>query len=386
MIYLDNGATSYPKPRAMTAAMEECILRYCGNPGRSGHTMSMKTGEEVYRARRKIAQIFQIEKAEQILFTKNTTEALNLAIKGILSAGDHVITTSMEHNSVLRPLKALEKKGICQSVIRADRRGMITASDIEKSIRTNTKLIVVTAASNVTGGKMPLTEIGCLARKKGILFLVDGAQGAGCMELNVNRQHIDLLAFPGHKGLLGPLGTGGLYAAPHVKLEPLLEGGTGTESKSRIQPREFPEGFEAGTINAPGIIGLGCSTEFIDKIGVDVIAQYEESLIAYLDECLDNMPGVIRYGPDAPHKTGITLFNIEGMAAEDVTSVLNAQYGIAVRGGYHCAGLAHKTIGTWELGGVRVSVGPFNTRAQMEKLTDAIWKICSRQKRENKVQ
>lgn len=385
MIYLDNGATSYPKPRVMTAAMEECMLRYCGNPGRSGHQMSMKTGEEVYRARRKIAHFFQIEKAEQIVFTKNTTEALNLGIKGVLSAGDHVITTSMEHNSVLRPLKALEKKGVCQSVIRADRQGLITVSDIEKTIRPNTKLIILTAASNVTGGKMPLTEVGCLAKKRGILFMVDGAQGAGCMELNVGRQNIDLLAFPGHKGLLGPLGTGGLYVRPGVRIEPLLEGGTGTESKSRLQPREFPEGFEAGTVNAPGIIGLGCSTGFVEKIGVDVIAQYEESLIAYLDACLDNMPGVIRYGPDAAQKTGITLFNIEGIAAEEVTAILNAQYGIAVRGGYHCAGLAHKTIGTWELGGVRVSVGPFTTRAQMEKLTDAVWQISSRQKRENRV-
>ncbi len=385
MIYLDNGATSYPKPRVMLAAMEECILKYCGNPGRSGHFLSIKTGEEVYHARKRIAAFFGIEKAEQLIFTKNTTEALNLGIKGLLRSGDHVITTSMEHNSVLRPLKSLEKFGITHSVLRADRDGLLTAADIEKTIRPNTKLIIVTAASNVTGGKMPIAEIGELAKRKGIFFMVDGAQGAGCMPLDVAHMHIDLLAFPGHKGLLGPQGSGGLYAAPRTALRPMLEGGTGTESKSREQPREFPEGFEAGTINAPAIIGLGRGTEFVAKIGVDVIARYEEELISYLDACLDEMPGVLRYGPPAGKKTGITLFNIEGLPAEEVTATLNNQYGIAVRGGYHCAGLAHKSIGTWEQGGVRVSVGPFNTKAQMQKLTDAVWQISSRQTRQNRL-
>ena len=215
--------------------------------------------------------------------------------------------------------------------------------------------------------------------------MVDGAQGAGCMPIDVQRMHIDLLAFPGHKGLLGPLGTGGLYTAPYIALQPLLAGGTGTDSKSRVQPCEFPEGFEAGTINAPGIIGLGYSAEFVSKIGVDVIAQYEEELITYLDDRLDRTPGVVRYGPPACRKTGITLFNIEGIPAEEVTAQLNANYGIAVRGGYHCAGLAHKTIGTWEQGGVRVSVGPFTTRAQIEKLADAVHQISSRQMRQNKL-
>lgn len=379
MIYLDNGATSYPKPKGMIAAMEECMLKYCGNPGRSGHFMSMKTGEEVYHARRKIAELFNIEQAERLIFTKNTTEALNLAIYGSLREGDHVITTSMEHNSVLRPLKALEKKGITQSVIRADRSGRIKASDIEKTIRPNTKMIAVTAASNVTGTKMPIAEIGELAKKRGILFLTDGAQGAGCTEIDVKKMHIDMLALPGHKGLLGPLGTGVLYAGQDVSLSPLIAGGTGTESKSRLQPREFPEGFEAGTLNAPGIIALGFSADFVGKIGVDTIEEYEQSLIAYFDEEVGNMDFVTRYGPSCEEKTGISLFNIHGMAAEEVTSRLNSEYGIAVRGGYHCAGLAHKTIGTWDSGAVRLSIGPFNTLREMEKTVNAIWKIGSRQ-------
>ncbi len=379
MIYLDNGATSYPKPKGMVAAMEECILKYCGNPGRSGHFMSMKTGEEVYHARRKIAELFNIEQAERLIFTKNTTEALNLGLTGLLKEGDHVITTSMEHNSVLRPLKSLERKGISQTVIRADRQGRIKVSDIEKTIRPSTKLIVITAASNVTGTKMPLAEIGTLARKRGILFMVDGAQGAGCMKIDVREMNIGMLAVPGHKGLLGPLGTGALYVSPQTEIAPLLAGGTGTESKSRIQPREFPDGFEAGTINAPGIIGMGFSAEFIGKIGVEVIEEYEKNLIGWLDEAFDNMDFVHRYGPGCEEKTGITLINVDGIGAEELTTTLSSEYSIAVRGGYHCAGLAHKTIGTWNTGAVRISTGPFNTKKDMEKIADAVWKNGSRQ-------
>lgn len=380
MIYLDNAATSYPKPRGMVAAMEECILKYCGNPGRSGHSMSMRTGEEVYHARRKIARFFNIEQAERLVFTKNTTEALNMGLKGVLLPGDHVITTSMEHNSVLRPLKALEKRGIKQSIIRADREGFVKPSDFEKAIRPETRLIAVTAASNVTGTKMPLEEIGELARKRGLLYLVDGAQGAGSMEIDVKKMNINMLAFPGHKGLLGPQGTGALYIDPELKLNHIMEGGTGTDSKSRLQPWEFPEGYEAGTINAPAIIGLGYSAEFVEKIGPEVIGKYEEELIGWLDERLDEMDFVTRYGPQACRKTGISLINIRGIAAEEVTSILSSRYGIAVRGGFHCAGLAHKTIGTWDEGAVRISVGPFNTRRDMEKLTDAIREIGRRQK------
>ena len=380
MIYLDNAATSYPKPRRMVAAMEECILKYCGNPGRSGHSMSMKTGEEVYHARKKIASLFGIRQPERLVFTQNTTEALNMGLKGVLQSGDHVITTTMEHNSVLRPLKALEKRGVSQSVIRADREGYIKASEIEKAIRKDTKLIAITAASNVTGTRMPIEEIGELARRRGILFLVDGAQGAGSMAIDVEKMHIDMLAFPGHKGLLGPQGTGALYVSPEIRLKHIMEGGTGTDSKSRFQPCEFPEGYEAGTINAPAIIGLGYSAEFVEKIGPEVIGKYEEELIGWLDERLDEMDFVKRYGPDACRKTGISLINIRGVGAEEVTSILSSKYGIAVRGGYHCAGLAHKTIGTWDEGAVRISVGPFNTRKDMEKLADAIREIGYRQK------
>ena len=379
MIYLDNGATSFPKPKGMVAAMEECILKYCGNPGRSGHEMSLKTGEKVYRAREAVARLFHIESGERLVFTKNTTEALNMGLQGVLRAGDHVVTTSMEHNSVLRPLKSLERKGITQTIIRAGKDGFVRPSDFEKCLKRNTRLFVVTAASNVTGTKMPLGEIGQIARRAGVIFMVDGAQGAGCMDLDVSRLCIDMLAFPGHKGLLGPLGTGGLYVSPSVSVRPLMQGGTGTDSKNRIQPVDFPEGFEAGTINAPGIIGLGYSAEYVSKIGVDVIGQYEEELIRALEEKLGNMDFVSLYGTEPEKKTGITLFNVKGFSSEELTSVLNSRYGIAVRGGYHCAGLAHKSIGTWDTGAVRVSVGPYNTPGDMNALAEAVWEIGSRE-------
>lgn len=378
MIYLDNGATSYPKPPCMIMAMEECIKNYCGNPGRSGHYMSMKTGEEVYHARRKVSSLFNINKPERLIFTKNTTEALNLGIKGILKNGDHVVTTSMEHNSVLRPLKMLERKGVEISIVKADECGRIRVEDVIRHVKENTKLIVMTAASNVTGTKMPLIKTGELARKRGILFMVDAAQGAGCMPIDVERFGIDLLALPGHKGLLGPLGTGALYAREGIFLETLMEGGTGTESKSRKQPYSFPEGYEAGTINAPNIIGLGYSAEYVKRIGVEVIERYERELIKWLDDELQNMKGITIYGPKCEEKTGITLLNVDGLGAEEVTEELSNSFGIAVRGGFHCSGLAHKSIGTWETGAVRISVGPYNTKKEMRALVEALYKISKK--------
>lgn len=375
MIYLDNAATSFPKPVGMIRAMEDCLLNYCGNPGRSGHYLSMKTGEEVYKVRHTLAEIIGAENPERIVFTKNTTEALNLGLKGLLKSGDHVLTSSMEHNSVLRPLKALEKKGVTHSIIRAEVDGTLNPLDFEKALRPNTKLLVVTAASNTTGARSPLSELSRIARKRGILFMVDGAQAVGNYPLNVKDFAIDILAAPGHKGLLGPQGTGFLYASPSLKLDSLLEGGTGTDSKNRLQPLDFPDGYESGTINSPSIIGLGASAFFVKKIGAEVIGKYEEALIEDLEEDLRNMDFIRIYGPRPEKKTGITLFNMDGIGAEEVTEILSREHNIAVRGGYHCAGLAHRTIGTRSSGAVRVSVGPFNTKKEMKKLADALWKI-----------
>lgn len=376
MIYLDNSATSYPKPRGMIEKMEQCILNYCGNPGRSGHYMSMKTGEEIYKARKNIARLINAGDTKNVVFTKNTTEALNIAIKGFLKEGDHVITTSMEHNSVLRPLKELERYGVSNSIVYGDEKGCIRARDIERAVRDNTSLIVCTHGANTTGTILPIKEIGKIARKHRCKFLVDGAQTGGALDIDVKALNIDMLAMAGHKGLLGPQGTGALYISPGCDLLPLMEGGTGTESKNQYHPRELPEAMEAGTLNSPSIIGLGYSVAYVDKIGPSVIGKYEEDLIRRLEEGLRNMDKITIFGPEDPaRKTGVCLMNIEGMECEEVTSILNNQYGIQVRGGFHCAGLAHKTIGTWNKGAVRISVGLYNTKKEMDILINALWHL-----------
>lgn len=374
MIYLDNGATSFPKPKGMVDAMDACMLSYCGNPGRSGHDLSQKTGEGVYQARRTLADLFQIQRADRIIFTSNTTQALNMAIKGVLKTGDHVITTAMEHNSVLRPVWALAEQGVEHTVVPCAEDGSLSVESVRQAVRNNTRMVICTQASNVTGTIMPVKELSALCREKGLLFLVDGAQGAGHFPMSA--EGIDLLALPGHKGLMGPLGTGLLYVREGVDIAPITEGGTGTLSRELKQPMEMPEGFEAGTINAPGIIGLGYSAAFVKKIGAEVIRSHQQELTEILDSSLRNMRKVSVYGPsDSSKKVGIVTFNIEGMDCEKVASLLNDEFGIAVRGGYHCAGLAHKTIGTWETGAVRVSMGIYNNEAQMKIAADAIYKI-----------
>lgn len=377
MIYLDNGATSFPKPKGMIEAMDACMLSYCGNPGRSGHDLSRRTGEEVYQARKTLADFFKIKKPERVLFTSNTSEALNLAIKGVLNRGDHVVTTAMEHNSVLRPIRALAEEGVMRTIVPCGSDGSLEIGRVEKAIRPNTKLIVCTQASNVTGTIMPVKKLAALCSGHNILFLVDGAQGAGHLRMDVDG--IDMLAVPGHKGLLGPLGTGMLYVREGIRLKQMLQGGTGTASKDLIQPKEMPEGYETGTINAPGIIGLGYSAAFVQKIGIDAIREHQKELTAILDEGLRNMNNVTVYGPsDCRKKVGIVTFNINGYDCEEIASLLNDEYGIAVRGGYHCAGLAHKTIGTWDTGAVRMSMGLYNNKRQMKIAIDAIHAISKK--------
>lgn len=376
MIYLDNAATSFPKPSGMLRVIYECMRDYCGNPGRSGHRMSIRTGEEIYKTRNELARLFHIKDSSRIVFTGNTTEALNLGMKGVLQSGDHVITSAMEHNSVLRPLKTLEKPGVETTIIRCAGDGALNVELLKREIKNNTKLIICTHASNVTGTIMPVKQIGELARQNNVLFMVDAAQSAGSLPIDVNEMKIDLLALPGHKGLLGPMGTGMLYVRENVKLRPLKEGGTGTYSRELDQPADFPEGYEAGTVNAPGIIGLGYSANYVSQIGVENIRAYEEELVSMLDNALRNMDGVTVYGPwSSKRKTGISLFNLKNISSEEVCDKLSSHYGIASRGGYHCAALAHKTIGTYDIGAVRLSVGPFNTKREIGMTIEAIYQM-----------
>lgn len=396
MIYLDNAATTFPKPTAMVKEMERCMMSYCGNPGRSGHDMSMKTGEQVYKARKEVGELFGIEDSSHIIFTYNATDSLNLAIKGVLKDGDHVITTAMEHNSVLRPLKALEKRGVRTTIVRCTKNGYVLPSMIEKEIRENTRMIVCTHASNVVGSIQPVAAIGRLARERDILFLVDASQSAGCVPIDVTKMNIDMLALPGHKGLLGPLGTGVLYIRPGLDVELLKEGGTGTNSRDLLQVHEFPEGYESGTVNAPGIIGLGESVRYLKRLGIDNVRAHEEGLICRLENHIKNineLPGckntILTYGPCMDDrkrkekrlecvygKTGIVCLNIREKDCEEVSGQLN-QYGIAVRAGFHCAGIAHKTIGTLETGAVRLSAGPFNTMKEMDYTAEILHRIAS---------
>lgn len=388
MIYLDNAATTFPKPPCMIREMEECILKYCGNPGRSGHDMSLKTGERVYQARKEVASLFGIQDSSHVIFTYNATDSLNTAIKGVLKKGDHAITTAMEHNSVLRPLKALEREGVSTTIVRCTRTGYVRPEMIANEIRDNTKLIVCTHASNVTGSIQPIQEISRIARENGILFLVDASQSAGSVDIDVNQMGIDMLALPGHKGLLGPLGTGVLYVGLGVEIRTLKEGGTGTNSRDLRQPPEYPEGFESGTVNAPGIIGLGESVRYVKQRGVENIRQYEEMLVKRLEDhiCNLNELSVCRdrftlYGPgigDGRGKTAVVCLNIKDRDCESVSEKLN-QYHIAVRSGFHCAGIAHKTIGTIETGAVRLSPGPFNTIKEMDAAAEALFRIAKEQ-------
>lgn len=376
MIYLDNGATSFPKPREVVEAVADAMVNYCANPGRGGHDMAMKTAKEIYRARISVAELFNIENPARIVFTKNCTEGINIALKGILKEGDHVITSSMEHNSVIRPLHALRKKGIRTTIIKCDREGSLAPEDLRRTVKPNTKMIVLTAASNVTGTKMPIEEIGRLALRKGIIFMVDGAQGAGHMEIDVRKAHIDILAAPGHKGLMGPQGTGFLYVREGIDISPVFEGGTGSKSKETKQPLDFPDGFEAGTVNAPGIIGLGAAVSMINKIGVNVISEHERRLTEKLQNAVEKLPQVKIYGPaDTHRKTGVLAINIHGLDCEEAALKLNDEFHIAVRSGFHCSPMAHKTLGTENTGCVRICPGFYTSDTEIMKTIAALEKI-----------
>lgn len=377
MIYLDNAATTFPKPDSVISAVTECMQNWCANPGRAGHKAAMKSGEAVYDTRSRIADLIGA-KSDEIIFSANCTDALNTAVHGVLRPGDHVITTMMEHNSVLRPLNRMKKQGVATTVVWCDRQGKPRPEDIRAAIRRNTRMIICTMASNVTGTVMPLEEIGKIARRYGLLFLVDGSQGMGVVEVDVDGCGIDMIAASGHKSLMGPQGTGFLYVRRGTKIRPVREGGTGTESKKLRQPDRIPEGFEAGTVNVPGIAGLGAGIKYISDLGIERIRKKEEYLTACLEEELRGNKEIITYGPAAgKRKTGIFSFNIRGIGCEKAAEILDQEYGIAVRAGFHCAPLAHKAVGTQASGCVRISVGPFNTENEMTETAECIKKIAA---------
>lgn len=377
MIYLDNAATSYPKPESVYRAIDKCFREYGANPGRAGHKLALQAGRAIYETRELICKLFNISNPMQIVFTSNATDSLNLGIKGILKKGDHVITSSMEHNSVIRPIKALEEFGVENTIVQCNQEGFIDVSDIKKSIKNNTKLIAITHGSNVTGTIMPIKEIGKISKENNILFLVDAAQTAGVYDIDVEEMSIDLLAFPGHKSLLGPQGTGALYVREGIDLKQMKEGGTGSKSESLLQPDIVPDRYESGTPNTPGIVGLGAGIRFILEKGIENIRKHEESLTDYMLKELKTIDEIIIYGlKDSKKQASVISINIGNADSSEVSFLLDKAFNIAVRSGLHCAPLAHKTLGSFEQGTVRFSIGYFNTKEDIDRAIEAIRKIC----------
>jgi len=378
MIYLDNAATTFPKPDKVYKEMFDYMKTYAANPGRGSHDMSIMASTKVLETRQTIGDLFNIEDPFNIVFTSNTTDSLNIAIKGILKAGDHVITTVLEHNSVLRPLNKLKKDGVTTTLLEMDKNGLINPLNLKRNIKKKTKLIIINHASNVIGSIQDVEEIGKIAKENGIIFLVDAAQSAGVLDIDVKRNNIDLLAFPGHKGLLGPQGTGGLYINPKIKLETIKEGGTGSNSGFPEQPDFLPDRFESGTLNTPGIVGLGEGVKFIFEESIDNIRKKEEALTECLLLELLKLPFIKLYGSKTiENRCAVVSFNIENMDSSLVGYELNKR-GIAVRTGYHCAPLIHKAMGTFNNGTVRVSFGYFNNFGEIDILIKALNEIYSK--------
>ena len=380
MIYLDNAATSYPKPKEVGQAMMYFLEKIGATPGRSSHRLSIESARILYQARESLAELFNVDDPLRIIFTLNVTEALNLALKGLLRPGDQVITSSMEHNSVMRPLRELEKRGVEVKVIPCSSQGVFDPVDLERAIKKNTKLIVLNHGSNVIGSLLPITVVGEIAKRHHILFLVDTAQTAGCYPLDIKKDNIDLLAFTGHKALYGPPGTGGLVIGERVdtkKLIPLKVGGTGSHSEFEEQPDFLPDIYESGTPNIVGLNGLKEGVRFVLAEGVDKIHQHEKNLIIRLIEGLKEIPEVTLYGGDyRKEQVAVVSFNLKDKWPSEVGMRLDEEYDIMCRVGLHCSPATHKTIGTFPRGTVRFSMSWFNTLEEVDQAIIAIRDIA----------
>lgn len=382
MIYVDNGATTFPKPKIVTDKIMECSLGYAGNPGRSGHKLAMKMDLEIYETREKICKLINGNEVLNVIFTFNATDSLNLAIKGVLEKGNHVVTTSMEHNSVLRPLNQLRKDGIIDlSIIYADNKGYIEPQKIFDAVTPNTKMIVTTHMSNVFGTIVDIKSIGEFCRDNNILYLVDAAQSIGVLDIDVQDMNIDLLAFPGHKALFGPMGTGALYIKEGIKVKPLKQGGTGSYSHSIDQPELYPDSLESGTPNGVGIIALGKGIDFINQVGLENIRNHEISLKNHFIDLLKDNDDIILYGTLDDRQGAVVSLNVKNMDSSEVSYILSDEFDIYTRPGFHCAPLAHKSLGTDELGAIRFSFGYFNTIEEVEQCVNALKNIIERNKK-----
>ncbi|AOT69241.1 aminotransferase class V-fold PLP-dependent enzyme [Geosporobacter ferrireducens] len=376
-IYLDNAATSFPKPPEVAKAVYEYMMHNGATAGRGAYERAMEADRMVYEARKLVAELFHFNDPKKVIFTANVTEALNLAMYGMLKQGDHVITSSLEHNAVWRCLKTLERdRGISISTIPATKEGFTNPDDIAKAIRHNTALIIFTHASNVLGTLQPIREIGAIARQHKIPFMVDAAQTAGVCPIHIEEDHIDLLAFTGHKSLLGPMGTGGLIVNWDGKIRPLKHGGTGGDSAYEYQPEYYPNKLETGTLNVSGIVGLREALRFIRNEGLENVLKKEKEIIAYALNRLSEVKDIIIYGPkDVEKIVGVISFNIKGISGEDIAYRLDQEYGIMIRVGLHCAPTAHCVIETEKEGTMRIGIGYFNEKSDIDSLVEALKKI-----------
>lgn len=382
MIYLDHAATSWPKPSQVIKAMADFLEHAGGNPGRSGHRLSIAAGRVVYDARENIATLLGASDPLRLIFTLNATHALNIALHGYVRAGFRVVTTGIEHNSVMRPLRILEKQGVHLTVMACASDGSIDVAQVKSAVKPGTNLVVINHASNVAGTILPVAEIASIAHRAGALLLVDAAQTAGVVPINMEAMGIDMLAFTGHKGLLGPPGTGGLIFGSRVdtsQLTPLLQGGTGSRSEFEIQPEDCPDKFESGTGNGAGIAGLSAGVAVVVREGVASIRAHEIELTRMLVDGLRNIPGVHVYGPqDYNLRTATVSFTVPGLRVSDIGLRLDEDFAVLCRVGLHCAPAAHRTLGTFPDGTVRLAAGWSTTPADIRTALSAVTRIVQK--------
>ena len=376
MIYLDNAATTMHKPKKVIDAVI-CAMSSMGNAGRGANEASLSASRIIYDTREKLCRFFHGENPRQIVFTNNSTESLNIAIKGLLNPGDHVITTMLEHNSVLRPLYEMKEKGVELTIIESDKNGRFRLEDMEAAIRPNTKMIVCTNGSNLTGNYVPLKPVGELAKKHDILFVVDASQTAGVFPIDVQDMMIDVLCFTGHKGLLGPQGTGGMYVKEGIKIRPLKTGGSGVQTYSKTHPAEMPTALEAGTLNGHGIAGLHAAMSYLEETGVDHIRAREQELMWRFYEGVKDIPEITIYGDfSTKERCAIVTLNIGEYDSSEVSDALLTEYSISTRPGGHCAPLMHEALGTVEQGAVRFSFSHYNTEEEVDTAIEAVRELA----------
>lgn len=374
MLYLDNAATSYNKPAEVYASVIKNTVVNSANAGRGGHYYSIRAAKGIYETSEALCRLFNIPSPERLAYTQNATYALNMGILGILSRSSHAVITQMEHNSVLRPVHKTCK----YTMVKADKFGRIAAEDIEKAIRPETKMIIMTHASNVCGTIEPIEKAAEIAHRHGLVFMVDAAQTAGCLPIDVRKADVDLLAFSGHKGLMTPMGVGGLYVREGIELKPVITGGTGSMSESLSQPDFMPDMLQSGTLNAPAIIAARQSVELIIKETPRAIGEKEREMAQRLIERLKNIRGVTVYGLEKGERNGTVAFNLEGVDSVRAAEILNDSYKICTRGGWHCAYPAHEALGTQKNGAVRASFGYFNSKKDADRLVDAVSDISKK--------